>query len=80
MPRLYRECVQCQHDFYISDKDQEFFASRELELPKRCWTCRKQNRDEANQQKQEQAEQAANTGVTEVFVPDERPRRPGGKS
>ena len=53
MPKIYRECVQCQHDYYISEKDQVFFEGRELELPKRCWSCRKKNRVESQQKVQQ---------------------------
>jgi len=46
MTKIFKLCVQCEHDFYISEKDQEFFLSRELEFPKRCWSCRQKNRKE----------------------------------
>lgn len=74
MPRLYRECVQCEHDFYISDKDQEFFASRNLELPKRCWACRKSNRSENAARVVEQ--ERGSSPIVEVFVPTDSRRKP----
>ena len=46
MPRLYRECKQCKKDFYITETGQEYFIRKQLELPKRCWKCRQQNREE----------------------------------
>ena len=57
MSKIYKTCVQCDHDFYISEKDQEFFASRELEMPKRCWSCRQQNRKTKQAAIDEQATQ-----------------------
>lgn len=47
MPKLYKECLQCNSDFYITEKDQEFFESKNLEIPKRCWPCRQKNKKEA---------------------------------
>lgn len=43
----WKTCLQCKSDFYIKEVDREFFVSKNLELPKRCWRCRKQNKDEA---------------------------------
>lgn len=43
----WRSCLQCNSDFYLKEVDKEFFVSRNLELPKRCWKCRKQNKNEA---------------------------------
>lgn len=53
MARIYQNCLSCQREFYITDKDQEFFKrlalehERELHLPKRCYRCRKQRREDA---------------------------------
>lgn len=46
MSKLFRECIQCGHAFYLTEADQQFFAERELTLPRRCWTCRQKNRKE----------------------------------
>ena len=55
MPKIYRECVQCTNDFYIKEEDQEFFESKGLEFPKRCWPCRQKNKREAAEAKAKQA-------------------------
>lgn len=44
MANIYKVCKQCGSNFYITDKDQNFFNEKGLELPKRCFTCRKQNK------------------------------------
>ncbi len=90
MPTIYRECVQCQSDFYIKEDDQLFYERRDLELPKRCWKCRKENKEKAAKARAAQAAQARSerpngnrrrqrapqqTGVVEVFVEDSRVRR-----
>lgn len=54
--KLWRECCQCDTDFYIKAEDQKFFESRGLELPKRCWSCRQKNKREAMAAKAIQAE------------------------
>ncbi len=76
MPTIYRTCVQCDSDFYIKDKDQEYFQSNNLELPKRCWACRQRNREtirkEIEQQKEQDRRAAFAGGVVDVFVPDKR--------
>lgn len=48
--KLYRECVQCGNNFYIKKKDQDYLLGRKLELPKRCFACRKKNKEEAERQ------------------------------
>jgi hypothetical protein len=85
MPKIYKVCVQCEHDFYISEKDQDFFSSRELEFPKRCWSCRQKNRKEraeeaaaANQPERRRdrvpppvQQQNPNGGLVEFFTTSE---------
>lgn len=56
MPKIYRECIQCESDFYIKESDQAFFEQKGLELPKRCWPCRQKNKREAAEAKARQAE------------------------
>lgn len=91
MPTIYRECIQCNADFYITEKDQRFFESRDLELPKRCWKCRQENKRKAEAaraaQQAEERQQRGNGnrrrsrapqqagGVVEFFVEDKRPAR-----
>jgi hypothetical protein len=38
---LRKYCADCSAPFVLTKKDQEFFASRKLELPRRCPECRK---------------------------------------
>ena len=40
MPRIWRDCVDCGSDFYITEKTQDYCASQQYEFPKRCWKCR----------------------------------------
>ena len=53
MPKIYQDCLSCGNEFYITEKDQEFFKKlalekeRDLHLPKRCYKCRKQRREDA---------------------------------
>ena len=46
MAKIYRQCVQCGNDFYINDDDQVYFVQKGLELPKRCYACRKKNKQD----------------------------------
>jgi len=46
MAKIYRQCVQCSSDFYVNDNDQVYFAEKGLELPKRCFSCRKKNKQD----------------------------------
>jgi len=82
MANVYRDCIACEKEFYITDKDQDFYASREMTLPKRCYDCRKQRRTQKEEIKAQQASQAP--VVEEFFVssshefpdpPEEQPRR-----
>ena len=65
MPKIYRECIQCESDFYITEKDQDFFNAKSLELPKRCWPCRMKNRKEAQEAKIRQLDKQDKTGKNE---------------
>jgi len=56
LEKVWRKCLQCDSDFYIKEADQEFFKLKNLELPKRCWTCRQKNRKEAMEARMRQAE------------------------
>lgn len=69
--RVYRLCAQCGGEFYIKGEDQRFFAARNLELPKRCFKCRKENKAVANQQ-------IAETGVADNYrsVWSDEPKTP----
>jgi len=56
MAVVYKECVEedCQAEFYITERDQEYFADKDLELPKRCWSCRQKRKRERNEAKAKQ--------------------------
>jgi hypothetical protein len=41
-------CIQCGEEFEISESEIEFYESRNLEIPKRCYKCRKSNRIRKN--------------------------------
>jgi hypothetical protein len=45
--RIYRICVRCEKQFYINERDQQFFYEQKIPLPKHCWDCRQQNKREA---------------------------------
>ncbi len=47
LEKLWKSCIQCESDFYLKESDQKFFESKDLELPKRCWTCRQKNKRDA---------------------------------
>ena len=54
MPNLELQCISCSIDFYVSEVDQEFFHKQGYNIPKRCWGCRQ----ERKQEKQEKARAA----------------------
>lgn len=39
-----KTCIQCGKEFEISDSEQEFFKSKNLQMPKRCKECRNANK------------------------------------
>ena len=43
---MISQCKECGAQFSISAKEQEWFESRSLALPKRCPECRKKRRKE----------------------------------
>jgi hypothetical protein len=94
MGRIYRTCADCGHQFYISDKDQNFFNNRctcghdkrqhdpdyspscekcdceffaGLELPKRCFGCRRKTKIAA-QEEIAKSEPNPNGGTVEFFT------------
>lgn len=42
---IKRKCKQCGKEFVLSDSEIKFFNDRNLELPKRCSECRKENKN-----------------------------------
>lgn len=41
MPKIFKKCLDCEKDFYLNQKDQEFFQKMGFPEPKRCFSCRK---------------------------------------
>jgi hypothetical protein len=39
-------CADCGHDFVWSAKDQEFFAEKGFQPPKRCKDCRQAKKEQ----------------------------------
>lgn len=42
---IKRNCKQCGKEFVLSDSEVKFFKDKNLELPKRCSECRKENKN-----------------------------------
>ena len=42
---IKRKCKQCCKEFVLSDSEIKFFNDKNLELPKRCSECRKENKN-----------------------------------
>lgn len=42
---IKRNCKQCGKEFVLSDSEAKFFKDKNLELPKRCSECRKENKN-----------------------------------
>lgn len=42
---IKRNCKQCGKEFVLSDSEVKFFKYKNLELPKRCSECRKENKN-----------------------------------
>ena len=42
---IKRNCKQCGKEFTLSDSEIKFFNEKNLELPKRCSECRKENKN-----------------------------------
>lgn len=64
MPKLFESCVDCSDEFCITEKSQEFFVSKGLALPKRCYGCRQQK-------KQRQAQRSPRSAVVAAPQPQE---------
>ncbi len=54
MPNIWRDCIKCGSDFYITEKAQDYIAKMKYELPKRCWKCREELRNERDEQRDEE--------------------------
>ena len=42
---IKRKCKQCGKEFVLSDSEIKFFNDKNLELPKRCNECRRENKN-----------------------------------
>ena len=47
---IKRKCKQCGKEFVLSDSEIKFFNDKNLELPKRCSECRKENKKTNNKE------------------------------
>ena len=64
---IQRKCIVCGNVFTITDKDAEYFKSKGWDLPKRCISCRKSNR-ELNLKRDEQDLLFSNLYLDNLFV------------
>lgn len=48
MPDKTLTCVDCQREFVWMEREQEFFAEKQFQPPKRCFNCRKAKRERQN--------------------------------
>ena len=51
-----RTCVDCKREFTLKGEEISWFESMNLELPKRCKTCRKRRKAERRKAEREDAE------------------------
>ncbi|WP_195988176.1 zinc-ribbon domain containing protein [Clostridium sp. D53t1_180928_C8] len=45
---IKRNCKQCGKEFVLSDSEIKFFKDKNLDLPKRCSECRKENKNNSS--------------------------------
>ena len=60
MPKKWVDCIECPNNFYITERDQEFYAQRGLVLPKRCFQCRQKNKREREESRSAQVDSTTN--------------------
>lgn len=63
---MKRTCKQCGKEFELSESEISFYKSKGLELPKRCQSCRNQNKKDAGQTQRTDKERnsaSLNTGT-----------------
>lgn len=51
---LVQTCKDCGKEFVVTVSEQEFYASKELVLPKRCADCRKARKAQFQQETEKQ--------------------------
>ena len=61
MPNLELTCITCNVDFYVSEADQEFFKDQGFDMPKRCWDCRQDRKQEKTNQAKNAVKKVYNT-------------------
>jgi hypothetical protein len=44
LPKIYKYCVDCESEFFVTEKSQEWLAQQGWELPKRCYDCRQKKK------------------------------------
>ena len=42
---IKKRCKQCGREFTLTDSEIKFFNDKNLDLPKRCSECRKENKN-----------------------------------
>ena len=84
---MKRTCKQCGQEFELTDSQIEWYEQKGLQLPKRCESCRAENKKKAsggeasgNPSSQPSAPGAAQTITTAVSVTTEKPRSSKGVS
>ena len=77
------QCVDCQHEFIFSEKEQEFFKEKGFETPRRCPKCRIRRRElnygqsDENSLEQEKHSTTCTLCRAQITVPFEpKPNRP----
>ena len=48
MPTLQLQCIDCPNTFEHTERDQDFYAERGFETPKRCKPCRIKKKNRRN--------------------------------
>lgn len=54
MPNIYANCSECKREFYMTEKEMEYYTSMEFAFPRRCWNCRKKKQLERKNQELQQ--------------------------
>ena len=84
---MKRTCKQCGREFELTDSQIEWYEQKGLQLPKRCESCRAENKKKAvggeasdRPYSQQDASGAGQTITTAVSVTTEKPRSSKGVS
>jgi hypothetical protein len=68
VPRIYKECVDCDAEFFVTEKSQEFLESKGWSIPKRCFECREKKKARNNVEPMAHADDYDDT-VVDFFAP-----------